>query len=115
MSILLENGNKIESLKKFEHRNGLNKTMISSKEKQVYDAMKEKYNSQKNPNMKYKKDGTLDMRYRENMKLFSQEYKKLMLRENRKHNNICNDNCKYYREDILILTEEEIVRFYNKN
>jgi hypothetical protein len=88
--------------------------MISSKEKQVYDAMKEKYNSQNNPNMKYKKDGTLDMRYRENMKLFGEEYKKIMLRENRKYNHVCNDHCESYRKDILEMTEEEIVEVYNK-
>lgn len=88
--------------------------MISSKEKQVYDAMKEKYNYQKNPNMKYKRDGTLDMRYSENIKLFGEEYKHTMLLENRKHNNVYNGPDECYREVILNLTEREMVHYQKK-
>ena len=64
--------------------------MISSKEARVYEIVKQKVAGK--PNMKRKKDVTLDMRYNENIKYFCEEYKFRMLLENRKHNEIFHEN-----------------------
>ena len=64
--------------------------------------------------MKYKRDGTLDMRYSENVRLFGKEYKNFMLMENRNYNNICDSFVDSYREDIIHLTEKEIDDYYRK-
>ena len=88
--------------------------MISSKELRVHEKLKEKYNSKTAPDMKYKRDGTLDMRYSENVRLFGKEYKNLLLMENRNYNNICDSFVDSYREDIINLTEKEIDDYYRK-
>jgi len=85
--------------------------MISSKENEVSEKLKQKYNLERAPNMKYKKNGTLDMRYKENIKLFSEEYKKMMLTDNRKHNNIYRGPIECYRQDIIDMTEKELVEY----
>lgn len=88
--------------------------MISCKEIKIYDVIEKKYNHKNYPNMNYRKDGRLDMRYSENVKIFVKEYKKYMLIENRKYNNICNGPNDNYREDILKLTDKEILDFHKK-
>ena len=88
--------------------------MISSKELQVFERMNQKY-IKNGSNLKLKKDGTLDMRYGENIKLFCQEYKKIMLLENRKYNDICQEKHSQYRDDILKLSEKQLADYYLKN
>jgi len=83
--------------------------MISSKEARVYEIVKQKVASK--PNMKRKKDGTLDMRYSENIKYFSEEYKLRMLVENRKHNEICHEKHIEYRKEIVNLSEKQLMEF----
>ena len=85
--------------------------MISSKEHQVFERMNQKY-IKSGSNLKFKKDGTLDMRYSQNIKLFCEEYKKMMLLENRKHNDICQEKSPQYRDDILKLSEKQLVDYY---
>lgn len=61
---------------------------------------------------KIKKNGEIDMRYNENIKIFSKKFKELLIFENRKHNNatvIKNSN--NYRDEIINLSEEEIIIF----
>tara|TARA_A100001011_G_C14314403_1_gene847204 strand:- start:4341 stop:4643 length:303 start_codon:yes stop_codon:yes gene_type:complete len=88
--------------------------MISSKEHQVFERMNQKY-IKNGSNLKLKKDGTLDMRYGENIKLFCQEYKKIMLLENRKYNDICQEKQSQHRDDILKLSEKQFENYYLKN
>ena len=75
--------------------------MISSKEMKLYKDFNEKFDVLNAPNLKRKKDGTLDMRYGENIKLFGKEYKRCLLLENRKYNNICNEEIFDYRQELL--------------
>tara|TARA_B100001996_G_C18282789_1_gene447630 strand:+ start:309 stop:557 length:249 start_codon:yes stop_codon:yes gene_type:complete len=75
--------------------------MISTKEHWLYEKIRNKYNSKNFPNLKYKKDGTLDMRYTENIRLFSKEYKNMLLLENRKYNDIYDGFVINYREELL--------------
>ena len=83
--------------------------MISSKEARVYESVKQKVAGK--PNMKRKKDGTLDMRYSENIKYFCGEYKLRMLVENRKHNEICHEKHIEYRKEIVNLSEKQLMEF----
>mgnify|MGYP001246749718 CR=1 FL=1 len=83
--------------------------MISYKEFLLYEKLKKKYNNEQN--IIYKKDGSLDMRYSDSKKLFAKEYKKLMLLENRKYNNISNVPSEYYRDEILKLTERDLLQY----
>jgi len=87
--------------------------MISSKEARVYEIVKQKVAGK--PNMKRKKDGTLDMRYNENIKYFCEEYKFRMLLENRKHNEIFHENHIEYRREIVDLSEKQLMEFSQKN
>ena len=61
---------------------------------------------------KIKKNGDIDMRYKENIKIFSKKYKELLIIENRKHNSLTkvkkNNN---YRHEIINLSEKEIMIF----
>ena len=75
--------------------------MISSKEVKLYERFNKTFNLSNAPNLKRKKDGTLDMRYGENIKLFGKEYKRCLLIENRKYNNICNEEIFDYRKELL--------------
>tara|TARA_B110001450_G_C17624819_1_gene482713 strand:- start:733 stop:1008 length:276 start_codon:yes stop_codon:yes gene_type:complete len=75
--------------------------MISSKEMKLYKRFNETLNVSNAPKLKRKKDGTLDMRYGENLKLFGEEYKRYLLLENRKYNNICNKETFDYRQELL--------------
>ena len=84
--------------------------MISSEADQVVENVKRK--NEGGLNLKYKKDGTLDMRYSKNVKMFREEYKSMLLLENRKHNNICHEINKEYRNDILNLSEEQLVKYF---
>ena len=84
--------------------------MISYKEFRLYEKLKKKSDSDQN--IKYKRDGTLDMRYSDNLKLFGREYKKSMIQENRKYNNVCDIPPEYFREEILKMTESELRGFY---
>lgn len=86
--------------------------MISYKEFELYEKLKKKSSSEQNT--KYKKDGLLDMRYSANQKLFGKEYKKLVLLENRKYNNVCNFPSEYYRDEILNMTESELIDCFCK-
>tara|TARA_Y100000389_G_scaffold153040_1_gene153176 strand:+ start:23917 stop:24177 length:261 start_codon:yes stop_codon:yes gene_type:complete len=62
-----------------------------------------------------RKNNTIDMRYKENIKLFSRKYKEKVLLENRKHNVVINNNkSTNYRDEIINLTENEIMEFRNK-
>uniref|UniRef100_A0AB39JFE5 Uncharacterized protein n=1 Tax=Florenciella sp. virus SA2 TaxID=3240092 RepID=A0AB39JFE5_9VIRU len=62
-----------------------------------------------------RKNNTIDMRYKENIKLFSRKYKEKVLLENRKHNIVINNNnFTNYRDEIINLTENEITEFRNK-
>lgn len=88
--------------------------MNSDKESALYEKFYKKYNVFKYPELKHKKNGTLDMRYGENARLFGVEYKKMMLIENRKHNDVCNSPDKHYREYILKMTEVDILECRNK-
>lgn len=85
--------------------------MISYKEFQFYEKIKEKYSSKEN--IKYKKDGSLDMRYSFNRKLFGKEYKNFMILENRKYNKVYDSPDKNYREEILKMTENEICKLFS--
>lgn len=84
--------------------------MISYKEFALYEKLKKKSTSDQN--IKYKNDGSLDMRYSANQKLFGKEYKKLVLLENRKYNSVCDFPPKYYRDEILNMTENELVGLF---
>ena len=86
--------------------------MISYKELQLYEKLKQKSHDEQN--IKYKKDGTLDMRYSSSRKLFGKEYKNLMIQENRKYNNICDFPPECYREEILKMTESELMNYFGK-
>lgn len=86
--------------------------MISSKELEVHENLKKLYNAKNAPHMKYKKDGTLDMRYGENIRLYSNEYKKNLLMENRAHNDICEGRVDCYRKCLISLAESEIVEYF---
>ena len=86
--------------------------MISYKEFRLYEKLKKKSSSEQN--IKYKKDGSLDMRYSANLKLFGKEYKKLMLLENRKYNTVCDFPPESYRKEILEMTERELEDFFRK-
>ena len=88
--------------------------MNSDKESLLYNRFYQKYNIYRYPELKHKKDGTLDMRYRENIQLFGKEYKKYLLKENRKFNTVYDGPYECYRQDILNLTEEEIYDFNKK-
>ena len=62
-----------------------------------------------------RKNNTIDMRYKENIKIFSRKYKEKVLLENRKHNVVINNNkSTNYRDEIINLTENEIMEFRNK-
>lgn len=83
--------------------------MISSKEARVYEIVNQKVAGK--PNMKRKKDGTLDMRHNENIKYFCEEYKFRMLLENRKHNEICHEKHIEYRREIVDLSEKQLMDY----
>ena len=86
--------------------------MISSKELKLYDKLNKNSNLKKN--IKYKKDGSLDMRYNMNKKIFREEYKNLILLENRKYNNISLLSEESYRTEILRLKEDELKNLFSK-
>ena len=87
--------------------------MNSDQESRLYENFNKKYNVYKFPELKHKKDGTLDMRYSENIRLFGEEYKKSILEENRKNNIVYDGPYECYRADILKMSEEQIL-CYNK-
>lgn len=87
--------------------------MNADKESLLYNRFYQKYNVYRYPELKHKKDGTLDMRYSENIQLFGKEYKKYLLKENRKYNIVYDGPYECYRSDILKLSEEDIA-YYNK-
>lgn len=87
--------------------------MISSKEASVLEVVKRK--TENDFNTKRKKDGSLDMRYRENIKSFCEEYKIMMLLENRKHNKTCHEINTEYRKEILNLSEKQFMEYSLKN
>jgi|TARA_B110000114_G_scaffold177533_1_gene209436 hypothetical protein len=79
--------------------------MDAEKEFLLYEKINRKYSPCKFPKLKHKKDGTLDMRYSENTRLFATEYKEYMLIENRKYNNIHDGEIIDYREELLKCSE----------
>lgn len=83
--------------------------MNSDQESQLYENFNKKYNVYRYPELKHKKDGTLDMRYSENIRLFGEEYKKCILEENRKNNIVYDGPYECYRADILKMSEEQIL------
>tara|TARA_Y100000389_G_scaffold182441_1_gene199046 strand:+ start:1158 stop:1430 length:273 start_codon:yes stop_codon:yes gene_type:complete len=87
--------------------------MISYKEFRLYEKLKKKNSHEQN--IKYKHNGSLDMRYSSSIKLFGKEYKKLMIQENRKYNNVCNFPHESYRQEILKMTESELVEYFCKD
>ena len=87
--------------------------MISYKEFRLYEKLKKKSDDEQN--IKYKKDGSLDMRYSSSIKLFGKEYKKLMIQENRKYNNVCDFPPESYREEIINMTESELGKYFCKD
>lgn len=86
--------------------------MISYKEFHLYEKLKKKPGAEQN--IKYKKDGSLDMRYSDNLILFGKEYKRLMLLENRKYNDVCDFPPESYRDGILKMTDNELVDSFCK-
>ena len=82
--------------------------MLSIRETELHEKINKQYNIYKFPQLKRKKNGLLDMRYNENIKIFSQEYKLNLLEENRKHNRIYDGPINCYRKDILKMTEREL-------
>lgn len=61
--------------------------------------------------LKFKSDGTLDLRYKMTKHLFREEFKKQILLENRRHNRINDKHEGNYRQEILDLDENDIAIF----
>jgi len=61
--------------------------------------------------LKFKNDGTLDLRYKMIRYLFREEFKKQLLLENRRHNTRNDKHEGNYRQEIIDLDETGIANF----
>lgn len=61
--------------------------------------------------LKFKSDGTLDLRYKMTKHLFREEFKNQILLGNRRHNRINDKREGNYRQEILDLDENDIATF----
>lgn len=62
--------------------------------------------------VKNTKNGELDFRYSVNRKIFRDEYKRCMLEENRKYNVINLGTTVNYRDEILNMSEEQLLNYF---